>query len=79
MNAPVDAALIEKLKALPPERRAKVADFIDFLTARERGDAFDAFLEVAERVAQAGVPALTPEEVDAEIQALRAGRRARND
>jgi hypothetical protein len=28
--------LIEKLKALPQTRRAKVADFVDFLTARER-------------------------------------------
>jgi hypothetical protein len=35
MNAQVDQALIEKLKALPPERRAEVEDFVDFLrTAR---------------------------------------------
>jgi len=35
MNAQVDQALIEKLKALPPERRAEVEDFVDFLRNRE--------------------------------------------
>jgi hypothetical protein len=35
MNAQVVEALIEKLKALPPERRAEVEDFIDFLHNRE--------------------------------------------
>jgi hypothetical protein len=35
MNTQVVEALIEKLKALPPERRAEVEDFIDFLHNRE--------------------------------------------
>lgn len=35
MNAQAVEALIEKLKALPPERRAEVEDFIDFLQHRE--------------------------------------------
>ena len=35
MNAQVVEALIEKLQALPPERRAEVEDFIDFLHNRE--------------------------------------------
>jgi len=30
-----EQALLEKLKALPPERRAEVEDFVDFLKARE--------------------------------------------
>ncbi len=34
MNAQADQ-LIEKLKALPPERRAEVEDFVDFLQSRE--------------------------------------------
>jgi hypothetical protein len=30
-----DYQLIEKLKALPPQRRAEVEDFVDFLKTRE--------------------------------------------
>jgi hypothetical protein len=37
MNKPDEQALLEKLKALPPERVAEVEDFVDFL--RTRGDA----------------------------------------
>lgn len=28
-------ALLKKLKALPPQRRAEVEDFVDFLSARD--------------------------------------------
>jgi mRNA-degrading endonuclease RelE of RelBE toxin-antitoxin system len=35
MNARTDEALIEKLKSLPPQRRAQVEDFVDFLKSRE--------------------------------------------
>ena len=34
MNAQAEQALLEKLRALPPERRAEVEDFIDFLQNR---------------------------------------------
>jgi hypothetical protein len=30
-----DDELIEKLKSLPPQRRAEVEDFVDFLKSRE--------------------------------------------
>jgi hypothetical protein len=30
-----DQLLLEKLRALPPKRRAEVEDFVDFLTHRE--------------------------------------------
>jgi hypothetical protein len=30
-----DHTLIEKLKSLPPQRRAEVEDFVDFLKTRE--------------------------------------------
>jgi hypothetical protein len=72
-----EQTLIEKIKTLPPERLAEVEDFVDFLVAKEPGDAFDAFLSVAETVAKAGVPALSAEEIEAEIKAYRdACRRA---
>lgn len=35
MNARDDQVLIEKLKTLPPQRRAEVEDFVDFLRTRE--------------------------------------------
>jgi hypothetical protein len=36
MNARDDQVLIEKLITLPPQRRAQVEDFVDFL--KSRGD-----------------------------------------
>jgi len=35
MNAQAEQVLLEKLRALPPQRRAEVEDFIDFLQSRE--------------------------------------------
>ena len=35
MNARTDEALIEKLKSLPPQQRAEVEDFVDFLKTRQ--------------------------------------------
>ena len=35
MNTRDPQDLIEKLKTLPPERRAEVEDFVDFLRTRE--------------------------------------------
>jgi hypothetical protein len=35
MNARDAESLIEKLKALPPQRQAEVEDFVDFLRSRE--------------------------------------------
>lgn len=76
MNAELGPTLLEKLKALPPQRRAEVADFVGFLAVRERADALEDFQVVADRVARAGVPALSPEEIEVEITALRAARRS---
>jgi hypothetical protein len=37
MNTPaVEQDLIEKLRALPPHRRAEVEDFIDFLSSKDQ-------------------------------------------
>jgi hypothetical protein len=81
MNARRDEVLIEKLKALPPDARAEVEDFVDFLkTRRERvrdeaarrlGEAFAKLDALAE-------PPMSPEEVQAEIEAVRAARRGSN-
>ena len=75
MNAQLDPALLEKLQALPPARRAEVSDFVDFLSAKDRAETLKDFLSVTDEVAKAGVPTLSPEEIEAEITALRAARR----
>ena len=37
MSAPVSAeALLDKIKALPPERMSQVADFVEFLATQEQ-------------------------------------------
>ena len=35
MSVRDDQVLIEKLKSLPPQRRAEVEDFVDFLRSRD--------------------------------------------
>jgi hypothetical protein len=77
MNAEVEQ-LIEKLQALPPERRAEVEDFVDFLSAKARKQAaFDRLLSIADQLAATGAPPMTEDQVNAEIKAARAERRAR--
>ena len=72
----IDASLIEQLKRLPPSRVAEVADFVAFLTAREQRAAAAARLgdTFAEIDAQ-GLPALSEDEIEAEVQADRQARR----
>jgi hypothetical protein len=82
MNVQVDALLIEKLKALEPEQRAEVEDFVDFLKARRertRDDAARRLGDAFARLDALNEPPMSPEEVQAEIDAARAERRARAD
>ena len=73
-----DQTLIEKLKALPPDKRAEVEDFVDFLAAKAtRLAAIDQLLSIAPTLEAAGIPPLSEEENAAEIKAVRAERRAR--
>jgi hypothetical protein len=79
MSVRADIDLIEKLKALPPEQRAEVEDFVDFLAARaERQAALDRLLAIAPALEAAGVEPMSEEEIDAEVKAARAERHARN-
>lgn len=45
--------------------------------ALKRREAIDSLLSIADRVADAGIPPMTEEEIDAEIKAARAERRKR--
>jgi hypothetical protein len=72
-------ALIDKIRALPEDRRAEVEDFVDFLESKSRRlDALDRLLAIAPALEAAGVPPLTEEKIAAEVKALRAARRNRS-
>ena len=74
-------ALIEKIRALPAERIAEVEDFVDFIRLREeraRDEAAERLGRAFEKLDALNAPPLTPEEVQAEIDAARAERRARD-
>ncbi len=70
---PTPQFLLEKIQALPPERLGEVEDFIDFLSAKSRRlAALDRFLAIAPALEAAGAPAITEEEIQAEVDAVRA-------
>ena len=77
MSARDDELLFEKLRNLPPQQRAEVEDFVDFLAsrARKRG-AVDRLFDAMGKLS-ALEPPLTEDEIDAEIAAARADRARR--
>ena len=80
MNARTDEALIEKLKSLPPQQRAEVEDFVDFLKTRQeraRDEAAQRLGKAFEKLDALNLPSLTEEEVQAEIDAARREREQR--
>jgi hypothetical protein len=81
MNAEAAEALMEKLKSLAPEQRAEVEDFVDFLKARKERARDAAARRLGEAFAKLDAmnfSPMSPEEVEAEIDAARVDRRARN-
>jgi hypothetical protein len=81
MNAST-STLIDKLQRLPPERRAEVEDFVDFLAKRDAQARTEAAMRLGEafkRLDALDEPAMSAEEVQAEIDAVRAEHRARAD
>ena len=78
MNAAVDPSLISRISTLSPQQVAEVADFVEFLAARQsRQAALERLLEIAPALEQAGAPAFSEEQAHAEVQAARAERHAR--
>lgn len=74
MNARTDEALIEKVKSLPPQQRAEVEDFVDFLKTRQeraRDEAAQRLDKAFEKLDALNLPRLTEDEVQAEIDAAR--------
>jgi hypothetical protein len=70
--------LFDKLRALPPQQRAEMEDFVDFLAAKARKRAaIDRLLAIAPALQAADVRPMSDEEINAEVKAARAERRAR--
>ena len=66
-------SVIEKIRALPPERLAEVEDYIDFLTSKtRRRAAIDRLLAIAPALEEAGAPPIFEQETAAEVEAIRA-------
>ncbi len=76
MNAQAIEALIEKLKALPPEQRAEVEDFVEFLSVRAKKRQIDRLFDTMGQLAHLEPP-LSEAEIDSEVAAARAERARR--
>lgn len=75
---PIEPALIEKLRKLPAQRLAEVMDFVEFLAAREERAAAGARLgEAVARIDALGLPPISDEDIEAEIQSARQDRAVR--
>ena len=76
--ATIEPTLIQKLEKLPAQRLAEVADFVEFLAAREaRAEAGARLGESLSKLDTLNLPPLSDEEIEAEIQAARQERAAR--
>ena len=74
----IESQLIERLKKLPPNRVAEVADFVEFLASREeRTAAAQRLGEGLARLDALNLPPISEDEVAAEVQATRRERHAR--
>lgn len=67
MNASDARTLLEKLNRLPPERKAEVEDFVDFLESR---DAERRLTEAATKASEPAFRAAWDNDVDAEYDRL---------
>lgn len=80
MNATIEQSLISKIKTLSPQQVAEVQDFVEFLATKSRKRAaLDRLLAIAPALEAAGVEPMSEDEIDAEVKAARADRRARNN
>lgn len=81
MSVQAEQLLLEKLRALPPEQRAEVEDFVDFLKTRRertRDHAAQRLGEAFAKLDALNLPPVSPEDVQAEIDAVRAARHGRD-
>lgn len=73
----LESRLMQRLKVLPPERVAEVVDFVEFLASRVQRDAAAQRLSDAmARLDALGLPPISDDEIEEEIQAARRERHA---
>ena len=73
----LESRLMQRLKVLPPERVAEVVDFVEFLASRVQRDAAAQRLSDAmARLDALGLPPISDDEIEAELQAARRERSA---
>ncbi|OYT90699.1 MAG: hypothetical protein CFE43_17075 [Burkholderiales bacterium PBB3] len=73
----LESRLMQRLKVLPPERVAEVVDFVEFLASRvQRDAAAQRLTDSMARLDALGLPPISDEEIDEEIQAARNERHA---
>ena len=78
MNAAIEQSLISRINTLSPQQVAEVADFVEFLATRQaKQAALDRLLAIAPALEAAGLEPMSMEEINAEVKAARAERRAR--
>ena len=76
----IESRLMERLKKLPPSRVAEVYNFIDFLASQEgRSAAAQRLTEGLARIDALGLPAISEDEVEEEVQAARRARCSQQD
>lgn len=72
----MESQLLQRLKKLPPDRVAQVADFVEFLAAREeRKDAARRLGESLSKLDAVNAPPVTEDEIEDAVQASRRARR----
>lgn len=77
MSVSGEKTLLEKYRSLPPERQVEVEHFVDFLKAAEaRAQAAERLGEAFKKLDALDEPPMSAAEIEAEIDAARADRRA---
>jgi len=78
MNATVEQSLMSKIRTLSPQQVAEVEAFMEFLATKTRKQrALDRLLAIAPALEAAGVAPMSDDDIAAEVDAVRAERRAR--
>ena len=78
MNAALEQSLISRIGSLSPQQVDEVTDFVDFLADRQaKQAALNRLLAIAPALEAAGAQPMSMDEINVEVKAVRAERRAR--